>query len=32
MIRKNVSKNMSYKNWLNYVGEDIDYFKTLPND
>ena len=32
LIRKSVSKNMSYKNWLNYVGEDIDYFKTLPDE
>jgi len=32
LIRKNVSVNMSYKNWLNYVGEDINYFKTLPKE
>lgn len=31
-IRKNVSANMSYKNWLNYVGQDIDYFKKLPDE
>ena len=32
LIRKNVSENMSYKNWLNYVGKDINYFKTLPKE
>jgi len=32
IIRENISENMSYKNWLNYVGPDIVYTKKLPND
>lgn len=32
VIRKNISSNMSYKDWLNYVGNDIEYNKKLPNE
>jgi WD40 repeat protein/energy-coupling factor transporter ATP-binding protein EcfA2 len=30
IIRKKISENMSYKNWLYYVGNDIEYSKKLP--
>jgi WD40 repeat protein len=32
LIRKNISANMSYKNWLYYVGNDIEYNKNLPKE
>ncbi len=32
IIRDNISENMSYKNWLNYVGKDIVYTKKIPVD
>jgi len=32
IVRKEVNKNMSQKNWLKYVGEGIDYELELPND
>jgi len=32
IIRKKISVNMSKKNWLYYVGEDINYSENLPID
>jgi WD40 repeat protein len=32
IIRNNISENMSYKNWLYFVGRDIEYTKKLPSE
>jgi WD40 repeat protein len=32
IIRSNLSENMSYKNWIYFVGNDIEYTKKLPSE
>jgi len=32
IIRSNISENMSYKNWLYFVGTDIEYSKKLSSE